>query len=161
MISPVNIKQYHVFLASPGDMAEERESVRVFFQRFNRSIARQWGVHFEVIDWENCSTIGVGRPQELITAQTLERFRDSLALVVGLMGQRFGSPSGQAESGTEEEFNWALDAHQQTGFPEIKWFFRKIEKFAATSSDPDEIQVELDQWRKVRSFRERLSTGQP
>lgn len=83
----------------------------------------------EVVDWENYATVGVGRPQELITVQTLERFRDSLALVIGIMGQRFGSPTGKAESGTEEEFNWALESHRQTGFPEIKWFFRRIDRF--------------------------------
>lgn len=53
----------------------------------------------------------MGRPQELITRQTLEKYRESLALVVGIMGQRFGSPTGMAESGTEEEFNWAMESH--------------------------------------------------
>ena len=99
MILPVDIKHYHVFLASPGDMANERTSVRRFFERYNRTTARRWGVSFDVIDWENYADAGVGRPQELITAQTLERFRDSLALVIGLMGQRFGTPSTEAESG--------------------------------------------------------------
>jgi hypothetical protein len=109
-IAPVSIRQYHVFLASPGDVNDERHMVRQFFEHYNRHTAQLWGVRFEVIDWENYATIGVGRPQELITAQTLERFRDSLALVIGIMGQRFGSPTGKAESGTEEEFNaWLLE----------------------------------------------------
>ena len=116
-LSPAPIRQYHVFLASPGDVNEERQAVRQFFERYNRHTAQLWGVRFEVVDWENYATIGIGRPQELITAQTLERFRDSLALVVGIMGQRFGSPTGKAESGTEEEFNWALESHCQTGRP--------------------------------------------
>ena len=110
---------------------------------------------FEVIDWENYATIGVGRPQELITQQTLEKYRDSLALVVGIMGQRFGSPSGKAESGTEEEFNWAMESHKRTGFPEIKWFFRKVDKLELPA-DPDEADAALDQWRKVRAFRKRM-----
>jgi Domain of unknown function (DUF4062) len=143
-LSPVSIRQYHVFLASPGDVNDERQTVRQFFERYNRHTAQLWGVRFEVVDWENYATIGIGRPQELITAQTLERFRDSLALVVGMMGQRFGSPTGKAESGTEEEFNWALESHCQTGFPEIKWFFRRIEKFVAPP-DPTEIEHALEQ----------------
>ena len=79
-------------------------------------------------NWENYATIGVGRPQEMITRQTLEKYRESLALVIGIMAQRFGSPTGKAESGTEEEFNWALESHKTSGFPEIKWFFRKVDK---------------------------------
>jgi len=109
-------------------------------------------VRFEVVDWENYATIGVGRPQELITAQTLERFQESLALVIGIMGQRFGSPTGKAESGTEEEFNWALESHRQTGFPEIKWFFRRVKRFVAPP-DPSDIEYALEQWRVGEAIR--------
>jgi len=80
--------------------------------------------------------------------------------VSGSEVQRFGSPTGKAESGTEEEFNWALESHYQTGFPEIKWFFRRIEKFVAPP-DPAEIEHALEQWKKVRAFRERLQRLNP
>ena len=153
---PPLIRQYHVFLASPGDVAAERQYVRKFFDDYNRHTARIWKARFEVIDWENYATIGVGRPQALITQQTLEKYQDSLALVVGIMGQRFGSPSGKAESGTEEEFNWAMESRTRTsGFPEIKWFFRKVDKLELPA-DPDEAGAALDQWKRVRAFRKRM-----
>ena len=79
------------------------DTVREFFDRYNRNYAKPRGLQFEVIDWENYSSAGVGRPQELITEQTLERYKESLAIVIGIMAQRFGSPSGKCESGTEEE----------------------------------------------------------
>lgn len=128
------LKQYHVFLASPGDVQAERQFVRSFFDDYNRHTAGLWNARFEVIDWENYGPIGVGRPQEIITRQTLEKYRDSLVLVVGIMGQRFGTPSVKAESGTEGEFNWAMESHKKTGFPEIKWFFRK---FVTLEMPPD------------------------
>ena len=114
-LTPRKTHTYHVFLASPGDVSAERQAVRRFFDNYNRHTAHIWNARFEVVDWENYSTIGVGRPQELITKQTLERFRDSLALVIGVMAQRFGSPTGKAESGTEEEFEWAMRQHGDTG----------------------------------------------
>jgi len=154
-LAPRSLRQYHVFLASPGDVGAERQYVRKFFDEYNRHTAHIWQARFEVIDWENYGTIGVGRPQELINQQTLEKYRDSLALVVGIMAQRFGSPSGKAESGTEEEFNWAMESHRRAGFPEIKWFFRKVDKLELPA-DPDEADVALDQWRKVRAFRQRM-----
>jgi len=59
--------EYHVFLASPGDVNAERQAVRDFFEEFNRTVAKPtWEAQFTVIDWENYSTAGVGRPQELI-----------------------------------------------------------------------------------------------
>src|SRR6185436_13846594 len=110
--TPNPLSQYHVFLASPGDVGAERQYVRRFFDEYNRHTAHIWRARFEVVDWENYATIGVGRPQELITQQTLEKHRASLALVIGIMAQRFGSPTGKAESGTEEEFNWAMRSHR-------------------------------------------------
>ena len=79
-----------------------------------------------------------------------------MALVIGIMAQRFGSPTGKADSGTEEEFNWAMESHKASGFPEIKWFFRKVDKLDGLPSDPDEAEAALDQWKKVRAFRKRM-----
>jgi len=154
-LTPNSLRQYHVFLASPGDVAVERQAVRKFFDNYNRSTARIWNVRFDLVDWENYSTVGVGRPQELITRQTLEKYQASLALVIGIMAQRFGSPSGKAESGTEEEFNWAMESHRSSGFPEIKWFFRRVDKLEVPS-DPDEAGAALDQWKKVCIFRKQM-----
>ncbi len=154
-LTPRLIKEYHVFLASPGDVNAERQHVRRFFDDYNRSTAHLWNARFVVIDWENYATTGVGRPQELITQQTLEKYKSSLALVVGIMGQRFGSPTGVAESGTEEEFNWAIKSNKDTGFPEIKWFFRKADNLQLPP-DPDEAMKAVEQWRKVLAFRRRM-----
>jgi hypothetical protein len=154
-LSPRLLQQYHVFLASPGDVDDERRHVRRFFDDFNQSTAHVWKAHFQVVDWENHSTIGVGRPQELITKQTLEKHRKSLVLVIGIMGQRFGSPSGKAESGTAEEFDWAMRSHGETGFPEIKWFFRKTGNLVVPE-DPEEAIQALEQWKKVRAFKQRM-----
>lgn len=150
------IKRYHVFIASPGDVNDERNAVRAFFKSYNVNSAESRGLHFEVIDWENYSSAGVGRPQELITEQTLGRYRETLALVVGIMAQRFGSHSGTEESGTEEEFEWAINRQAESGFPEVKWFFRDVEKITLETSDPE---AGLAQWKKVGAFRTRLEGG--
>ncbi|MFN9547577.1 MAG: hypothetical protein ACK6AD_11005 [Cyanobacteriota bacterium] len=154
-LTPQRTDEYHIFLASPGDVSAERQDVRKFFDQYNRSTARLWNVRFVVLDWENYATTGIGRPQELITQQTLERFRPSLALVVGIMGQRFGSPTGIAESGTEEEFDWAMQSHLHSGFPEIKWFFRKVDRLEMPT-DPAQLYQATEQWKKVLAFRQRM-----
>jgi hypothetical protein len=155
-LSPRTTYTYHVFLASPGDVGDERQHVRQFFERYNRHHARQWNVRFEVIDWENNSSIGVGRPQELITQQTLKKYKDSLALVVGIMNQRFGTQTGIAESGTEEEFDTALAWHRENdGWPEIKWYFRTVEELKL-SADREKRNAALEQWDKVEAFRHRM-----
>lgn len=156
-LQPMPLQEYHVFLASPGDVDEERKAVRRFFEQYNRTVAKpNLGVQFTVIDWENCATTGVSRPQALITAQTLEKYRGSLALVIGRMGQRFGTPTGEHESGTEEEFHWAMQNYLAHGFPEIKRFFRKIEDFSTPFEDMAALKAAVAQLEKVQTFKASL-----
>src|SRR6185437_4848749 len=149
------VNEYHVFIASPGDVETERASVRAYFDHLNRTAAQARGVRFQVVDWENFATAGVGRPQELITQQTLERFRTSLVLVIVIMAQRFGTPSGTNESGTEEEVRWALSRNAESGFPEVKFFFRAIDQFTAPA-DLSKVLEAADQWRRVCEFRSEI-----
>jgi len=39
-LKPRQVSEYHVFVASPGDMATERRAVREFFTMYNRTVAR-------------------------------------------------------------------------------------------------------------------------
>ena len=49
-LKPRLIDEYHVFLASPGDMNVERQAVRRFFDEYNRHTASLRGLYFTVID---------------------------------------------------------------------------------------------------------------
>ena len=156
--TPETHQIYHIFLASPGDMNEERQMVREFFDDYNRNIANRQNLEFKVIDWENYSNSGVGRTQALITEQTLDEFRNSLVLVVGLLGQRFGTPTDIYESGTEEEFVTAIRFRKEQGdWPEIKWFFREKWGKQGPPDDPDQFMEASLQWKKVRDFREQIA----
>lgn len=147
------IDVFHVFLSSPGDMEYEREAVRQFFHSLNQAIAGPFNLRFEVIDWENCTTIGYQNTQELITEQTLKRFRKSLTLVIGLMGQRFGTRTGHFESGTQAEFEWAVAHRRKYGYPEIKWFFRLVDEIIIPAQNDRDIREAVNQWKKVKRFR--------
>ena len=59
-LTPRNVEEYYVFLASPGDVNPERQEVRRFFDEYNLTTASPHGLRFVVIDWENYSTAGVG-----------------------------------------------------------------------------------------------------
>jgi NACHT domain len=160
--TPETHKIYHIFLASPGDMNEERQMVREFFDGYNRNIANRQNLEFKVIDCEHYANCGVGRPQALITKQTLDEFRNSLVLVVGLLGQRFGTPTDIYKSGTEEEFETAIRFRkEQDDWPEIKWFFRDKWGKQGPPDDPDEFLKAGEQWKKVKDFKKKLQTSNP
>jgi hypothetical protein len=91
----------------------------------------------------------------LITQQTLEQHKASLALVVALMAQRFGTPTDRFQSGTEEEYNWALESFRTRGFPHVKWFFRDVSKLVVPT-EPTLARSAIEQWEKVLRFREQV-----
>ncbi len=160
--TPQTIQTFHVFLASPGDMKEERKSVRKFFSAYNRDVANRRNLEIKVVDWENYSSIGLGRPQALITHQTLARFKESLVLFIGLLGQRFGTPTGGYESGTEEEFQTAIDFRKQHGdYPEIKWFIREQWGQGELPTDAKALAQATQQKETVEAFIEKLKSGDP
>lgn len=162
MVSPLNVKEYHVFLSSPRDMEKERNEVRAFFHQWNY-VSMAFGVRLAVID-ESDANIGVGDPQDLINKQVLERYKDSLVLFIGLLGQRFGTPTRNAGSGTEAEFKLALK-HWREGLktrkpvPEIKLFFRN--KPFESALDIKEIEAALEQYKRVEAFKQRCLHGRP
>jgi hypothetical protein len=161
-MEPPKYAQYHLFLASPGDMTEERKAVHDYIVAYNRTTAHPRGFQFEVLDWKHHSVPGVGRPQALITRQTLEKYRGSLALVIGPLGQRFGTATGGYESGTEEEFKVAMDLRRETGdYPEIMWFFREGWGAAGAPAGVKEMEAKIPQWKKVQAFRERVQKEGP
>jgi hypothetical protein len=159
-VEPRRKDAYYVFLVATPDLSAESQAARKFFEDFNRSTAARWGVRFEVIDPDSYGTTGVGSPRDLIKGQTLERFRGSLALVIGLVGERFESLHGDEATITEESFDWALDSHRASGFPEIKIFFKKAEQFIAPN-DRDLIRKALEQQEKIEAFERRVADGDP
>jgi hypothetical protein len=58
-----------VFIASPGDLSEERKSFPRILEKLNKIKARNMNYLLEPVGWED-TLIGLGRPQELIEAWT-------------------------------------------------------------------------------------------
>jgi tetratricopeptide (TPR) repeat protein len=104
-----------IFLASPNDMAEERDGVRQTIEKFNESFAWDYGTNFFHRGWEQTSS-GVGRPQQQIIDRTLSDC-DYLVLI---LGSRWGSAPqiGEGyESGTEEEFERTIELLADSAAP--------------------------------------------
>lgn len=128
-----------VFLASPGDVTDERQSAREIADTINRIYSRELGWQVELLGWED-TLPGAGRPQELINADV-----DACDLFVGVVWARWGSPTGKFASGFEEEFERALARYRETGSPEIWLFFKEVH--------PDRLRDPGPQLQRVLSFR--------
>jgi hypothetical protein len=131
-----------VFLASPGDLKEERKIAKVVTDEFNSDWSAEFGYQIELVGWE--LTVSVfGRPQEIIN-----RDLEGCELFVGMMWKHWGTSSGAYTSGFEEEFEGSVKRHEREGRPEISMFFKEVE--AEFLRDPG------DALKKVIAFRDKL-----
>ena len=111
------IKIYKCFIASPSDTQEEREICDQVFQEINKTQGEQFGFRIESKKWENDARPSFGESaQNIINKQLLDDFQ----LFIGIMFTRFGTPTENARSGTEEEFYLAYDKKDDV---EIMFYF--------------------------------------
>jgi cell division GTPase FtsZ len=109
-----------VFLASPSDVAEEREAVRRVIDELNLQHASRWGTHLELVRWETHAVPSMGRAQEVIATSSK---LDEIDIFIGILWSRLGTPTGVAESGTVEEFEEAYASWRTRGRPWIAFYF--------------------------------------
>jgi hypothetical protein len=116
---PENLVALQVFLASPGDVQEERVLARSVIEELDRTTARKLGFSLEAVGWETHARPGVGVDAQEIISRRI-RPRD---VFVGVMWARLGTPTGRAGSGTIEEFEQALALHRAGEEIEVLLYF--------------------------------------
>ena len=140
------LQRVGVFIASPSDVNAERDAARDSVERINRLVAKHNGFLLEPIGWEDVPPRQAIRSQEAINP-----YVEKARIFIGILNQRFGSSTGKADSGTEEEFNIAEDRwNRETPKPEIMLFFKNV--LDDRLCDPGE------QLQKVMAFRERVQS---
>jgi hypothetical protein len=120
---PESRRVVKIFLASPGDLADERLAARDVVQETNQQIATSLGYQLELVGWED-TVSRFGRPQEIINREL-----DQCELFVGLMWRRWGTPpnsDGTFSSGFEEEYFTVVRKRESAGTPEISLLFKDI-----------------------------------
>ena len=142
---PSTRKILHTFLASPGDLQDERKAIRDVVDEFNESWADNLGYQIELLGWEDTAA-RFGRPQHLIN-----QYVDQCDLFIGLIWERWGTPpdnNGRFSSGFHEEFERSIARREDSGSPEIALFFKKIPD--GSMKDPGE------DLKRVLEFRETI-----
>ncbi len=139
------LRLIRVFLASPGDLQDERRLANEAVEELNKGIASHLGFRVELKGWED-TLPGSGRPQAIINQEL-----DRCELFIGIMWKKWGTPpatQGPYSSGFEEEFERSSIRLKETGQPEMAMYFKKINTEFLV--DPG---VDL---KKVIAFRDRI-----
>jgi hypothetical protein len=144
---PRQTETYRVFISSPSDLAQDRQTVKTAVFSASRMLSPR-GITLEPWLWEEDATSEFdGAAQESIASQL-----GDYDFYVGLMGSGFGSATTRYGSGTEEEFNDALTAHKAGNLKRIGFFFKNIG--IETGKINDFI---LTQLQKINDFKRELN----
>lgn len=140
-VSIDSYKKIRIFVASPADVAVERQKLHSLVLDLNQtgSIVDQLGFVLEVLDWSTHVAPAMGRPEGIILEQLPVKEWD---LFIGILWMRFGSPTGGIDpdsgekftSGTQEEFELAYKSLQKNNRPHIH-FYRCNKAFIPSKVD--------------------------
>ena len=144
-----DISTIRVFVASPGDVQRERDSLLGVINEINRSLdalVPQAATRLDLVRWETDAFPEMGRAQAVINRQI-----GAYDIFIGILWKRFGTPTGKASSGTEEEFQIAYRRWRKHGTPTILFYFNN------SAIAPPQSLEDVEQLRRVVEFREKLA----
>lgn len=137
----VGITVYDLLLSCPGDVMDLKDTIDACVKSFNASIGEANNIRIELKHWSTDSFSQSGdKPQNILNKQ----FIDECDLCVALLGTRFGTPTDNYDSGTEEEIEKMLEHNKQV-------FLYFVER----NVDPSKIDIE--QYKKVQEFKNKYT----
>jgi hypothetical protein len=132
-----------VMVASPGDVAIEREIITKEIYRWNNANAVSRKMMLQPVKWETHSSPQMGaRPQEILN----EHLLIDADLVVGIFGTRIGTATTEFISGSVEE----IKKHVAAGKLAMLYF-------SHVPIDPNSIDP--NQWSALQAFKEECRIG--
>lgn len=141
----VRHNRLRVFIASPGDVPEEREIASLVVSELRRVFEDLLPIPLEAVRWETHAWPDVGVDAQDVINREIGEFD----IFVGIMWRRFGTPTKRARSGTDEEFQRAYDYFRKYKRPRVMFYFRKSPFYTTDVR-------ELKQFQKVIKFRREL-----
>jgi hypothetical protein len=138
------IRNLRLFLASPGGVETERKAVRRLAEELSVPFRRH-GWQIEVLGWEDRGPAS-GRAQARINADV-----DRCDIFLGIVWDRWGTPTGEHSSGFAEEWDRARKRWEGEGSPELWLCFKSV----------DEKRFEVEdaaQLAQVVQFRESIES---
>jgi Domain of unknown function (DUF4062) len=140
-----------VFASSPSDVSDERQQLSVVVQELNatlRALVPDRPTVVELIKWETYVHPDMGRDAQDVVSRQIPDYD----VFLGIMWSRFGTPTKDADSGTEQEF-W--DAH--AGWEKRRTPSHILFYFCRQDFPNDVVMKNIDQLQKVSAFRSELA----
>lgn len=134
-----NVVLYNLLISCPGDVQGEVKLIEDAVGEFNELYTKPLGITIQTRHWSKSSYAqSGGKPQALLN----EQFVSECDAAVAIFWTRFGTPTDEYGSGTEEEIEIMLQSGKQV-----------FMYFSDKSCPPS--QVDNEGYKRVRAFREK------
>jgi hypothetical protein len=132
-----SITKYKIFLASPSDLEDDRASIDEVINELNLTFGKQNEIVLELIKWETHSApaISMSHPQKIISSD----LGNDYDLFIGLIWTKFGTPTDENESGTEEEFLNAYEKFKKNPLSIQILFYFNNSAISPTNLNPEQL----------------------
>ncbi|MBQ4145964.1 MAG: hypothetical protein IJD36_04995, partial [Clostridia bacterium] len=105
-----NVTLYNLLISCPSDVKEEVELIKAAVEEFNELYAEQLDIAIKTKHWKKSSYAqSGGKPQKLLNEQIV----NDCDAAVAIFWTKFGSPTDEYGSGTEEEIEIMLQSGKQ------------------------------------------------
>lgn len=135
-----------VLVASPSDLEPERSRLEEVVRELNVTWSKSLRIRLDLVRWETHGYPGVGEDAQDVLNRELG---DDYDIFLGMMWGKYGTPTGRAGSGTEEEFRRALARYQRDATSVKIMFYFKDTPLAPSKINPEELS-------KVQQFKSSL-----
>lgn len=134
------LKEIKIFISHSADTEDECQIIKRIINQETSNTFSRYGYKFNPICWQDVSSPGSGRPQDRINPYIKD---PKCRLLIFVLWTRFGSPTGKADSGVEEEYEMALELPKEI----MIYFSNRL-------INPSDIDT--DQLARVKSFKKRI-----
>ncbi len=129
----------NVMIASPSDVAEERQLVRDAIYEWNAIHSKQFGVMLNPVGWETHVAPEMGsRPQEIIN----KRILNNSDILLAIFWTRLGTETGEYVSGTVEEISKHINSQKLTSI----YICDKPTPPSQITEQYQKLQVQIKEW---------------
>lgn len=136
-----NVTLYNLLISCPGDIKEEVMLIESSVEEFNELYAETLGITIKTRHWSKSSYAqSGGKSQALLN----EQFVSKCDAAVAIFWTRFGSPTDEYGSGTEEEIEIMLQSGKQV-----------FMYFSDKPISPSEMNS--DGYKKIQAFRNKYA----
>lgn len=140
---PTNVKRYQLLISCPGDVKEEVQIIKDAVSKFNSTFTDTLDIMIQTRHWSKDSYPATGgKAQEILNKQIV----DKCDAAVAIFWTRFGTPTDEYYSGSEEEIERMIASEKN-----VFLYFSNV------PVPPDSIDSE--QHQKVKDYKAKFEKG--